>query len=73
MSREDETFRKVMKELKNHKGMTQKEREERARLIAQAEERNKKFKASQDRVKKLREKKRKGGDDGVIDSGMFSS
>lgn len=73
MSKEDDAFRKVMEGLKNQKGFTQEQLRERARKIVQGEEQNKKFKASQDRVKKLRAKKRRGGDDGVVDSGQFTS
>ena len=61
-------FDKVMKALKNQKGLTQTEREELARKRVAAEAQAKRFAAKQERVKKLRDKKR-GGD--VIDTGMF--
>ena len=66
-------YEKVMKALRKQGGMTQAEREERARKLTMGTEQSKKFKAAQDRVAKLRDKKRRGsaGDD-VIDSGMFS-
>ena len=73
MSKEDDTFRKVMEGLKNQKGLTQEQIRERARKIVQGEAQNKKFKDAQVRAKKLRDKKRRGGDDGVVDSGQFSS
>lgn len=64
-------FDKVMKALKNQKGLSQQEREAQAKKLKAAQAQAKKFEAQQARVKKLRAKKRGGGDD-VIDSGMFS-
>lgn len=67
-------YEKVMKALRKQSGMTQAEREEKARRLTVGEQQNKKFKADQARVAKLREKKRRGhDDDDVIDSGMFGS
>lgn len=67
-------YDKVMKALRKQGGMTQAEREEKARRLTMGEEQSKKFKADQGRVKKLRDKKRRGhGDDDVIDTGMFGS
>ncbi len=67
-------YEKVMKALRKQGGMTQAEREEKARRFTMGNEQAKKFKANQNRVAKLRDKKRKdhGGDD-VIDTGMFGS
>ena len=67
-------YEKVMKGLRKQSGMTQEEREEKARRHTMGEQQAKKFTAQQERAKKLRDKKRRGhGDDDVIDSGMFSS
>lgn len=67
-------YDKVMKALRKQGGMTQAEREEKARRLTMGTEQAKKFKADQERAKKLRDKKRRGhGGDDVIDSGMFSS
>lgn len=66
-------FDKVMKALKNQRGLTQAEREAQAKQLKAAQEQAKKFQEKQERVKKLRQRKRGGGGDDVIDSGMFSS
>jgi hypothetical protein len=67
-------YEKVMKGLRKQSGMTQEEREEKARRLTMGEQQNKKFKADQERAKKLRDKKRRGhGGDDVIDTGMFGS
>lgn len=66
-------YDKVMRALKNQKGLSQAEREALARKQVAAKAQAKRFADKQARVEKLRDKKRKGGDDGVIDSGMFSS
>lgn len=67
-------YEKVMKALKNQKGMSQAEREALARKQVDAKAQAKRFADKQARVKKLHDKKRKGhGGDDVIDSGMFSS
>lgn len=65
-------YDKVMKALRKQGGMTQAEREEKARRLTMGEQQSKKFKATQERVEKLRRKKRGSADDDVIDSGMFS-
>lgn len=71
MSKDDETFRKVLDGLKKGKTPTQAEREEAKRRLTQGNAQVKAQKAREDRVKKLRKLGR--GDDNVIDTGMFGS
>lgn len=71
MSKDDETFRKVLDGIKKGKTPTQAEREEAKRRLTQGNAQVKAQKAREDRVKKLR--KRGRGDDNVIDTGMFGS
>lgn len=73
MTRDDETFRKVMEGIKNNKGLTQAQREAAARKLREGNAQADKQKARDERVKKLRNKKRGHGDDNVIDTGMFGS
>lgn len=71
MSKDDETFRKVLGKTNSSKGLSQAEREEAKRRLAQGQAQAKTQKAREERVKKLR--KRDRGDDNVIDTGMFGS
>lgn len=71
MSKDDETFRRVLAGLQKGKAPTQAEREEAKRRLAQGQAQVKAQKAREERVKKLR--KRGRGDDNVIDTGMFGS
>lgn len=71
MSKDDETFRKVLDGLKKGRTPTQAEREEAKRRLTQGNAQVKAQKAREDRVKKLRKLGR--GDDNVIDTGMFGS
>ena len=73
MTRDDETFRKVMEGIKNNKGLTQAQREAAARKLREGKAQVDKQKARDERVKKLRQRKRGHGDDNVIDTGMFGS
>lgn len=66
-------FDKVMKALKNQKGLSQSEREAQAKKLKAAQAQAEKFRKGQERVKKLRKKQRGHGGDDVIDSGQFSS
>lgn len=67
-------YEKVMKALRAQKGLTQAEREEKARRLTMGKQQAEKFRKAEERAEKLRTKKRKGhGDGDVIDSGMFSS
>ena len=65
-------FEKVLNGLKKGRTPTQAEREEAKRRLEQGKAQSKRFKESQERVKKLRAKKRGHGGDDVIDSGMFN-
>lgn len=71
MSKDDETFRRVLAGLQKGKAPTQAEREEAKRRLAQGQAQVKAQKAREERVKKLR--KRGRDDDNVIDTGMFGS
>ena len=71
MSKDDETFRRVLAGLQKGKAPTQAEREEAKRRLEQGKAQSKAQKAREERVKKLR-KRGHGGDD-VIDTGMFGS
>jgi hypothetical protein len=73
MTRDEEIFRKVLGKTNSSKGLSQAEREEAKRRIAQGQAQSKAQKARDERVKKLRSKKRGHGDDNVIDTGMFGS
>ena len=73
MTRDDETFRRVLAGLQKGKAPTQAEREEAKRRLAQGQAQSKAQKARDARVKKLSNKKRGHGDDNVIDTGMFGS
>jgi hypothetical protein len=73
MTRDDETFRRVLAGLQKGKAPTQAEREEAKRRLAQGQAQSKAQKARDERVKKLRNKKRGHGDDNVIDTGRFGS
>lgn len=65
-------YEKVMKALRNQKGLSQQEREAQAKKLRAAQAQAEKFRKGQERVKKLRDKKRGQSGDDVIDSGMFS-
>jgi hypothetical protein len=73
MSKDDETFRRVLAGLQKGKAPTQAEREEAKRRLEQGKRQAKAQQARDERVKKLRNKKRGHGDDNVIDTGMFGS
>lgn len=73
MSKDDETFRKVMEGIKNNKGLTQAQREAAARKLREGKVQADKQKARNARVKELRKRKRGHGGDDVIDTGMFGS
>ena len=73
MSKDDETFRRVLAGLQKGKAPTQAEREEARRRLEQGK---RQVKAQKDRVKRaedLRRRKRGHGGDDVIDTGMFGS
>jgi hypothetical protein len=73
MSKDDETFRRVLAGLQKGKAPTQAEREEARRRLEQGK---RQAKAQRDRVKRvddLHKKKRGHGGDDVIDTGMFGS
>lgn len=71
MPKESE-FDKVMRELRNAKGMSQKEREAAAKRLREAEAQVKRQKKRDENVAKLRKRKNHGDGD-VIDTGMFNS
>lgn len=71
MSKDEETFRKVLEGIKKGKVPTQAEREEAKRRLTQGKAQAKAQKDRDARVKKLRQRKRDHGGDDVIDTGMF--
>lgn len=71
--KDDEVFRKVMEGIKNNKGLTQAQREDATRKLREGKAQADKQKARDERVKKLRNKKRSHGDDNVFNTGMFDS
>ena len=73
MTREDETFRRVLAGLQKGKAPTQAEREEAKRRLAQGKAQSDKQKSRDAKIKEIRNRKRGHGDDNVIDTGMFGS
>ena len=72
MTRDEDIFREVLGKTNSRKGLTQAEREEAKRRLAQGKTQSDKQKSRDAKIKEIRNRKRGHGGD-VIDTGMFGS